>query len=1678
MIRRLLVLCLLLTAFCCRSQNFGNEWINYSQQYFKIRITQDGIYRLDSTPLAASGIPLSSIDPRNLQIFHRGEEQYIHVAGEADGTFNSGDFIEFYAEKNRGFHDSALYVNTAFVPNPYYSLFTDTAVYFLTWNASTVNRRMQSLTDTAVSGLVPDQWFFSEEVKSFNGAYYAGETDVIGGTDSRYTRAEGWFDSNVLTLGGTINYSINSTNRFLSGPDATLRTVIVGASKNASLVFSGLPDHHLLLNFNSNPLEDTTFLGYSPNRFIKSLPAAALNNGPNTLQLSSLIDPGFTSNRTVMSYMTLKYARTTDLAASSAFSMLVPDNLFQSKSYFTFTNFSAGSAAFVYDLTNKRRIEAFASGADWKVLIPNGGGEKKCFLASANSVQSVTILVPVGPSAQFVNYMAGATDSAFIIITHPSLNTSAVSYKNYRSSIAGGSQNVILADVLQLYDQFAYGESKNPLAIRNFSKTMISVNPAFPPQNLFLVGKSIHQHKCRQNAANNAANLVPSWGFPSSDHLITAGLAGTTIAPGVPTGRISAKNTGDVDLYLYKVQQYESNEPAEWMKQILHFGGGATAAEQAAFKGYLNTYKAIIEDTLYGGTVKDFFKTSSAPIQINTSDTLRDLLNNGVSLMTFFGHASGTGFDQSIDDVNSYNPLPGRYPFLLANSCYAGDLHNPDETSFGFPLSSSETFVLTPNKGMIGYLGSVGLGVPYALNTFSTHFYKELALESYGKSVGHCVKQTITDMETDPFMDSLKRATCYEMTLHSDPYLRLNTHPQPDYKITSSDVYYDLLTDLDSFTVYVVRTNMGRAGNDTIQDELIRELPNGDTISYLHQSFAPRFRDTIAFRIPVDFVNGIGMNKLYVTLDRFDRVEEMREDNNSTGPVNVFINGGDIVPVYPYEFAIIPKDTITLKASTANPFASSRNYIFQIDTSDTFSSPLETSPPQTAPGGVVSWKPGFSFVDSTVYYWRVSVDSVDTTGYHWRESSFQYIQGKRGWEQAHFFQFKNNDYQYVKFNRPGRNFNFADDINSIQCSNGVPPHIPYFDVKYKLNNEVMYVSSWTLQGFTFAVFDPVSGEPWLNHPTTYSGGYGEYGSTTGNNIGDPPENAYDFYDSDPVRRDSMLWFLRDTVPDGHYVLGYTQQYAPFGLFHSIPSYGTDLLNAFAYLGADQIAAGAVGPQIPYIMFGRKGAGPGTAKEVIGDSISSIIQLDTSIVTNWTDGFIASPVIGPALSWDSLSWSYHSVDGSTTADSIVVQLIGIKADGSEDIKANFSTSQLDVPSLSSYISANIYPKCRLVAYMKDDSLNTPPQLDRWQVIYTPVPEAAIHPPAGYAVENGTVQEGADFRVRLPIANISEYAFSDSLLVTYWIEDADRVNHMLPQKLKRKPFAPGEIMIDTISVGTEGFPGSNVLWVEVNPIGKPRSQHEQYHFNNLARIPFTVSTDNINPLLDVTFDGVHILNNDIVSARPDILIRLKDENRFLALNDTSDFKVFLRSPGSSTAVRIYFGENMSFIPAVLPNNSCKINFTPQLHLDGSYQLIVQAKDKSDNQSGAVDYKINFEVINRSTITEVMNYPNPFSTSTRFVFTLTGGEVPTTFKIQIMTITGKVVREIFQDELGPLHVGRNITEFAWDGKDEFGDQLANGVYLYRVITKMGTEDIEKRNSGADDYFKKGWGKMYLMR
>jgi len=77
------------------------------------------------------------------------------------------------------------------------------------------------------------------------------------------------------------------------------------------------------------------------------------------------------------------------------------------------------------------------------------------------------------------------------------------------------------------------------------------------------------------------------------------------------------------------------------------------------------------------------------------------------------------------------------------------------------------------------------------------------------------------------------------------------------------------------------------------------------------------------------------------------------------------------------------------------------------------------------------------------------------------------------------------------------------------------------------------------------------------------------------------------------------------------------------------------------------------------------------------------------------------------------------------------------------------------------------------------------------------------------------------------------------------------------------------------------------------------------------------------------------------------------------------------------------------------------------------------------------------------KVVNYPNPFTDETDITFFLTQ---PGKVKISIFTIRGLLIREIEQSE--PLDLGFNFIH--WDGKDDFGDDISRGIYLYRIKAK----------------------------
>jgi hypothetical protein len=1669
-----LVLFLLIATSSANAQPYGNEWIAFTngqalstQQYFRISIWNEGIYRVTYNDMQNTGVPVSSwFSPDRYQMYHRGKEQFIRVEdANADNIFGPGDYLEFYGKGNDGAYDAKLYDVPESQANPYYSLYNDTSAYFLTYSPfSTNNRRMPVVNDNNFSAYTPEAHFLKEEIKVYGSEYNIGWRDFNDIADNSFTEGEGFLSNRISKQAPfDVNFTIG---KFLSsGPQPTVETMIMGANANA---------HPYIFKSAGTQIFDTIFYAYElvKHQFgISNLPAS----GAYTFQFAPQNDPTFAGNLNYMqmAYTKLRYPRSFDFNGDALpMSMIVTGTA--SKILLQMSNVNAASPRlYIISGDTVKIVNTGTSGNLLQAIIPINGTEQKCLLTDnslvfnyAGNMELKTVNTDTDPNkyARFNNFQEQGAGKDFLIISHKAIWNGATSYAGYRNS---KGYNVLLADIDELYDQFAWGIKKHVLSIRNFSDQLLD-NITPKPKYLLLLGKSVLSQNSRGGNAYNQ-NFIPTYGEPASDQIYTSQLNTPNFVPEMATGRISAQNEPDVTAYLDKLISFENQQnfnPAPWMKNILHFGGGTDIGEQNILSGKLSIYKTIVEDTLFGGNVTTILKSSTDPIQINLGQYIQQLIDTGCTMMTFYGHAAGTSFDIATDDPENYNNKD-RYPVVLALSCFVGDVHTTSRLL-------NERFVLTPDKGSIAFIAVPDKGLIDPLDEYSIRFHENTFRENYGEALGENMRKTVEQIIDATFE---RKSVCMNMTLHGDPAIHMNSFEKPDYSINNEGIFFEpsvVTTETDTFAVKVVISNLGKNTGDTLHLLISRTMPDGSKRDTIVPVPYITYRDTFTVELPVDFANGAGLNLFEVTVDIYNEVDEIDNVGNNVANAQLQINSTDINPVYPQKYGIVPNGNIVLKATTANLFAAPKNYRFEIDTSFFFNSPVKQSGLVSNAFGIVSWTVPQQIDSNVAYFWRVAndsimdPDSVISSKYQWKSSSFLYKPGVTGWSQSNYYQFKESNLANMIWLDSIRQTKFISSNYSLLMTHEI--NRP----SYEINGVNMDYGGCTgTPQIAIAVLDSINFEqPWIADSCTRNfGNFNYYSCLTNKGCGFRTRpDKYFLFDMTTAGINSLINMMNNEIPTGNYMLSWCTFSAPFDTL-------TQLAAAYNAIGVPQFGSLNTGDK--FMMFMKKGD-PSTLIFKSGVYPDSSLRIDYLLTRDWDKGFKSSSAAGPATAWKQLHWDYGHLESSPSPDSIYLQVFGIASTGQEVLLIDSIVSTSTATDLSA-ISAQQYPYLRLNAYLQDSQNRTPPQITKWQIYYDPVPEGALNT-SYYSFYSDSVQEGENINLSMAFENISNVPM-DTLLVNYFVYDASNIRRNISSVRLHRDLPAGDTIMCNISFSSISMQGANRLWIEANP---DKDQPEQYHFNNITNLKFVVTPDITNPLLDVTFDGIHILNGDIVSAKPNILIKLKDENRYIAINDTSNFRVTLRTP-SGQLNYLHFepaqgsnsgNELLAWTPAMLPNNSFRIDYTPFLKEDGTYELTVQAKDETGNLSGANDYKVQFEVINRSTITEVVNYPNPFSTSTRFVFVLTGAEVPTEFKIQIMTVSGKIVREIMKEELGPIRIGRNITEYAWNGKDEFGDQLANGVYLYRVNTGINGSDIEKRTTAADSYFKKGWGKMYLMR
>ncbi len=215
------------------------------------------------------------------------------------------------------------------------------------------------------------------------------------------------------------------------------------------------------------------------------------------------------------------------------------------------------------------------------------------------------------------------------------------------------------------------------------------------------------------------------------------------------------------------------------------------------------------------------------------------------------------------------------------------------------------------------------------------------------------------------------------------------------------------------------------------------------------------------------------------------------------------------------------------------------------------------------------------------------------------------------------------------------------------------------------------------------------------------------------------------------------------------------------------------------------------------------------------------------------------------------------------------------------------------------------------------------------------------------------------------------------------------------------------------------------------------------------------DKTPPVVKLFMNDESFISGGVTSESPVFLAFLEDEN---GINTSSgighDLTGILDGDESNPLIMNDYYETE-------PDNfrKGKISYPLKDLANGLHTLTFKAWDVYNN---LVTSEIQFTVSKEEGVSleKVLNYPNPFVNYTEFWFTHNRPFENLEVQVQVMTVTGRIVKTINQLITTNGNLSRDIK---WDGLDDFGDRIGKGVYIYRLtvkstVTNHKSEKVEK--------------------
>jgi hypothetical protein len=213
----------------------------------------------------------------------------------------------------------------------------------------------------------------------------------------------------------------------------------------------------------------------------------------------------------------------------------------------------------------------------------------------------------------------------------------------------------------------------------------------------------------------------------------------------------------------------------------------------------------------------------------------------------------------------------------------------------------------------------------------------------------------------------------------------------------------------------------------------------------------------------------------------------------------------------------------------------------------------------------------------------------------------------------------------------------------------------------------------------------------------------------------------------------------------------------------------------------------------------------------------------------------------------------------------------------------------------------------------------------------------------------------------------------------------------------------------------------------------------------------NTDKVGPSIKAYLNDDRFVNGSIANEQPVLLLHLADSSGINTGVSGIDHDIVATLDGDN---RTYFVLNDFYESKLDSYQEGVVRFQLPPLAPGHHSLKIKAWDVVNNSSETM---LEFTVVNNDELVldHVLNYPNPFTTKTAFWFEHNKPGVDLQTTVEIYTVAGKLLKTL-RNTINTQ--GNRSNEVEWDGRDDFGNKIGRGVYIYRLTVR--SADGKKAN------------------